>query len=56
MNNNVRIARQLVRIAKMLVGSDDDGSKAWKVLRVLNNGTREVFVERLYFSESDSDS
>ena len=58
MNHNIRIAKQLVRIAKMLVAADidaDDGKKTWKILRVMNNGTREIFIKRFQLDSACSD-
>ena len=58
MNHNIRIAKQLVRIAKMLVAADidaDDGRKTWKILRVMNNGTREIFIKRFQLDSACSD-
>ena len=55
MNRSIRIAKQLIALAKSLVNDEDDTTSTWKIVRVLDKGRREVTIGMPKFNEDDTD-
>lgn len=56
MNDNIRLAREIIAIAQELVeDNENEGQEIWKLMRVLNNGGREVTHRKFTFDSGTTD-